>query len=322
MSPPSQQAVPDWTDESGRGPIVPLSRTQGLVGADRGDTQHLGRQLRKRKMVTPHQAILDGGAVKPKSPKRLVGRQASRSMPPVCAWTSRGQLQSLNDTLTSGAMDRIEFWQSLVTNFWAEAPSAGAIRLTLSGDGIFEVGTTTATHKVPTDLVAHFFHTWATSAGMTRLRFDFPQAKEGKLPGGSITFLSTSNGSMESLLLEGSLLIRQYFRGRILFDLRGGIASMELQIHSHDEFFLSLRAGHLVAANFNFMSITERPFVCRIGFPASVHRVLDVMLTIGEMLPVLEDSGVGNGWDRGAEGVQTKSLGRRRRRSPTSVQTA
>ncbi len=294
-------------------------------------------------MATPEVAALDGGAAKIKSSKRLVGRQSAQTMPPVCAWTSRGQIQSLNDALTGSAMDRIEFWQGLVAAFWAEGPAAAAIRLTLGGEAVgsgsslngnpllFDGGGGgfIASYNIPTGLVAHFFHTWAASTGMTRLHFDFPQAKEGKMPGGLLSFLATNGGFMDSLLLEGSLLIRQYLRGRFLFDPRGSIAMLELHTHSHDEFFLSLRAGHLVAANFNFMmAIPERPFVCRLGFPASVHRILDVMLTMGELFPPLPASAEEAEREHGTwgeprpEGGAARGLGgRRRRRSPVSIKT-
>lgn len=185
-------------------------------------------------------------------------------------WSPRAHLAALNETLASGALDRADWWHTFVYTYWTESPAALKIRL--GGE---------AEYDVPTCMLGHFFVCWQAAMGLTRLQLLLGGVSEGVLPAG-FPFLTASGGSVESLGLHGSLLIRQHVRGRLLFDPTGRLIQLELAVVAHDEYLLSVRAGALVAANFPPLGETgsASPFVCQWGFPASVHRLLDILTVL------------------------------------------
>lgn len=185
-------------------------------------------------------------------------------------WSPRAYLATLNEALASGTLDRAEWWNYFVYTYWSESPAALKVRL--GGE---------AEYDIPTCMLGHFFACWQTAMGLTRLQLLLAGVNEGILPAG-FPFLTASGGSVESLGLHGSLLVRQHVRGRLLFDPTGKLIQMELAIIAHDEYLLSVRAGALVAANFPPLSETTlaNPFICQWGFPASVHRLLDILTVL------------------------------------------
>ncbi|PJF20111.1 hypothetical protein PSACC_00067 [Paramicrosporidium saccamoebae] len=185
---------------------------------------------------------------------------------PTKHWTPRQQLQNLNDFLSLGPLDRWDFWASFASSFWAPGAVALRIRLGLEeNDGVFEI---------PSTLVSQFFWTWSSSGAMRRLFFDTTQATEGSSVTGPT--LASSHAVIESILLEGALLVRQQARIRCIFDLYGRITLLDLQVHAHDEYVLSAVAGSVLASNGLSM--------CRYGFPMSVYRQLELLLVVREML--------------------------------------
>lgn len=185
-------------------------------------------------------------------------------------WSPRAYLAALNEALTNGTLDRADWWNTFVYTYWSESPAALKVRL--GGE---------AEYDIPTCMLGHFFACWQAAMGLTRLQLLLAGVNEGILPAG-FPFLTASGGSVESLGLHGSLLIRQHVRGRLLFDPTGKLIQMELAIIAHDEYLLSVRAGALVAANFPPLNETAlaSPFICQWGFPASVHRLLDILTVL------------------------------------------
>lgn len=226
-------------------------------------------------------------------------RGARPAMPlmPSKQWTPRQQLQNLNDFLSLGPLDRWEFWTNFVASFWSGDAMVG-LRVRLGQDevdGVFEV---------PPAVLPHFFHTWAGSGSMRRLYFDLIQATEGS-PHPST--LNASQGCIESILLEGALLVRQHARIRCTFDQLGRVSLLDLHIISHDEFVLSAVAGQVIATN--GLSI------CRYGFPMSVHRVLEMAVVVREMFGETPDTPESTTWT--TMNGPTK-MTKKKRKSPTS----
>lgn len=188
------------------------------------------------------------------------------SLMPNKQWSTRQQIQSMNDFLSLGPLDRWDFWTGFASSFWAP-DSPAALRLRLGAeetDGIFEV---------PSTMVAQFFMTWAMSGAMKRLFLNTTQATECSDANGAV--LTCPQGSLEAILLEGALLVRQQVRIRCCFDTYGRISLLDLQIYAHDEYVLSAVAGPVLASN--GLSI------CRYGFPMGVHRQLELLTIVREM---------------------------------------
>lgn len=221
--------------------------------------------------------------------------KSDQTMPPR-TWSPRQQVQHLNDFISLGTLDRADFWLNFVISFWAETPvalrlffppaAAEAARNNIPA-GLMESTLVQNVDKydIPYNMLAYFFHVWASNTMMQRLHFEVPQATEGHLPHGA-AFLTSLQSVIETILLDGSLLIRQHTRTRFIFDASGRITLMEWHIYSHEEYFLSLRAGHLIAANFtpDGLNNSERLVLCRSGFPGSVHRMLEIHAVLQEVM--------------------------------------
>lgn len=223
-------------------------------------------------------------------------------MPPR-TWSPRQQVQHLNDFISLGTLDRPDFWLNFVISFWTETPVALRLyfpsalsetsKSAANGNTAMAVGEGGGTVQevekfdIPYSMLAYFFHVWASNTTMRRLHFEVPQATEGQLPNGA-AFLTSVQSSIETVLLDGSLLIRQHARTRFIFDSTGRITLMEWHIHNHDEYFLSLRAAHLMTANFSANAaagmVGERQTLCRSGFPSSVHRMLEIHAVLEEIM--------------------------------------
>jgi hypothetical protein len=193
----------------------------------------------------------------------------------------------MNDTL-SAVGDR-EFWTAFVSAYWTPDTTL-ALRVKMEEDLCWDI-------TLP--LLSHFLSTWASSCGMTKLHFGVTQITEGVMPSG-LPFLSSPMMTMETNMLEGSLLVKQHGRIYVIFDLGGRITLLEWHLTHHDEYFLSGKAGTLVAANYG----ADKSCVCKLGFPAGVWRMMEMVEVLRKM------------WDGGTEGDV-----RKRRKKITTTTT-
>lgn len=202
---------------------------------------------------------------------------------PTNHWAPRLQIQHMNDLLSAGPLSQADFWRSFVEKFFShELPVSLVIQ--------FDAEQTQTAHSpepfvhkhnVPPGALVHFFDTWARSGALSHLHFDLAQSRESVLSNGFI-FFGSLHAIIESVLMDGSFLVRQQAKIRIIFNRFGMIHNMELHVTSHDEYLKSARAGHLAAVNFPF-GVDRPQILYRWGFPAAVHRCLDTLSAIMEM---------------------------------------
>ena len=230
------------------------------------------------------------------------------------SWSPRSTLQYMNDLLTTGSLDRAEFWNHFISTFWAD--STLALRIKFGSTGQEE-------YDLPTYMLMHFFGTWQMAGAVSKMQFNVGPASEGILPAG-FPFLTSSSAAIETLGLDGSLLIRQQLRTRAFFDQTGRIVQLEWHILAHNEYFLSIRAGHLMAANFPNGMGERSPFICKWGFPTSVHRLLDTLDTLKDVVwPTIVDSKTSSGQNAdGITHVQKNKPARKRKKTPPPLPIA
>lgn len=227
------------------------------------------------------------------------------AMPPLPfgSWSPRGHLGAMNEALTQGRdqFSRAAFWNNFVYTFWNESPSALKLRFPPSSSALVETGDeeggNTAEEQVfdvPTFMLAHFFATWQASLEMTSMQIHTGNAAgsiDDGILSGSFPYLISSSACIETIGLSGGLFIRQHVGMRVIFDPTGRIIQLELILtgHQHEEYLLAPKAAMLLTVN-NYFSPSSSAggheeengtgHLCRFGFPASVHRLLEINLVL------------------------------------------